>query len=253
VNIYQHLLSLVPSEPVPIQKVVVGVHWTLVCSKNCGLSSTVTGYGPHGHGKIKDVGKLHLKTANELASWILSDNLLEASIGIAALNSLIGLDESKVVQVNAAEIIAREGLNKDVVIIGHFPFVDSLKETTRNCWVIEKNPFGEDFSEDYAQEFVRKADVVAITGTAFINHSIENLLSLCRKNALVLILGPSTPLAPILFDYGVDYLSGALVDDIQSAIDTITQGAILPQVKGIRLVSMRNEIKKVNQVNLSHK
>ena len=244
-NIYQHLLSLVPSEPVPIQKVVVGVHWTLVCSKSCGLSSTVTGYGPHGHAKIRDVGTLHHKTANELATWILSDNLLEASIGMAALNSLINPDETKIVQVNAAEIIGHEGFNKDVVIIGHFPFVENLKNTTRNCWVIEKNPFGEDFPEDYAQEFVPKANVVAITGTAFINHSIENLLSLCRKNALVLILGPSTPLTPILFDYGVDYLSGALVEDTQVAIDTITQGAILPQVKGIRLVS----IKKGNKNN----
>ena len=239
-QLLESILAALPKDPVPVRKVIIGVHWTVVCSTGCGLASTMlSSRHPH-YVPIQDAGELHHRTAQDLAEWILSDNLLEAIIGMAALNPLINPDETKIVQVNAAEIIGREGLNKDVVIIGHFPFVENLKNTTRNCWVIEKNPFGEDFPEDYAQEFVPKADVVAITGTAFINHSIENLLSLCRKDALVLILGPSTPLAPILFDYGVNYLSGALVEDTQVAIDTITQGAILPQVKGIRLVSIKN-------------
>lgn len=87
-------------------------------------------------------------------------------------------------------------------------------------------------------EFIPKADVVAITGTAFINHTMENLLSLCRPDSLLMILGPSTPLTPLLFNYGVTYLSGARVANEEAAVTTITQGASLPQVKGIRLVTM---------------
>jgi uncharacterized protein (DUF4213/DUF364 family) len=91
------------------------------------------------------VGALHNKSAQELSRWVLSDNLLEASIGIAALNSLIEVDESQMEQINAAEVIARESRDKNLVIIGHFPFVDRMKTIARNCWVIEKRPFGEDF------------------------------------------------------------------------------------------------------------
>ena len=237
-DILQTLIQSLPPTPVPIRKVVVGVHWTLVCSKSCGLASTLVGCGPHGHSQMRDVGQLHHKTAQDLAQWLLSDNLLEASIGMAALNSLIEVDENKLRQVNASAIIAREGKGKNVVVVGHFPFVEQIKAIPQNCWVIEKQPFGEEFPEEAAEELIPKADVIAITGTAFINHSIEKLLSLCQPGSMVMVLGPSTPLLPLLFDYGITYLSGSQVTDEEAAIETIVQGASLPQVKGIQLVTM---------------
>lgn len=53
-----------------------------------------------------------------------------------------------------------------------------------------------------------------------------------------MILGPSTPMLPVLFEHGISFLSGARVDDPDSAVQTIIQGASLPQVNGIRLVTM---------------
>ena len=243
-DIYQSVLSLLPEEPVRVNRVVVGVHWTLVCSKNCGLASTITNCGPHGHSRVRDVGRLDQKSAQELASWITSDNFLEASIGMAAINSLINVDEDNLVQINASEIIANEGQGKNVVIVGHFPFVKDIKALTKNCWVVEKRPFGDDFPEEAASEFIPQADIVAITGTALINHTMEYLLSLCNPDSKILILGPSTPLTPMLFDRGVTFLSGARVNDPEIAINTIIQGACLPQVDGIRLVSMVNPLKE---------
>ena len=243
-DIYQSVLFLLPEEPVRVNRVVVGVHWTLVCSKNCGLASTITNCGPHGHSRVRGVGRLDQKSAQELASWITSDNFLEASIGMAAINSLIDVDEEKLAQINASEIIANEGQDKSVVIVGHFPFVKDIKAITKNCWVIEKRPFGDDFPEEAAAEFIPQADIVAITGTAFINHTIEDLLSLCNPNSKILILGPSTPLTSMLFDRGVTFLSGARVNNPEIAINTIIQGACLPQVDDIRLVSMVNPLKE---------
>jgi uncharacterized protein (DUF4213/DUF364 family) len=237
-KLIQSLLQALPTEPVPVSRVVVGVHWTLVSSTTCGLASTLVGCGPHGHSRMRDVGLLNQKSAQELAQWVLSDNLLEASVGMAAINSLVGVDESKLEQVNAAEVISREGKDKNVVVVGHFPFVEKMKRIPRNCWVIEKRPFGDDFPEEAAQEFIPQADVIAITGTAFINHTMDKLLALCPRGSLVMILGPSTPLSPLLFDAGVSFLSGARVDDEETATRTILQGAALPQVKGIRLVTM---------------
>jgi uncharacterized protein (DUF4213/DUF364 family) len=232
------LLGTIPADPIPVRKVVIGIHWTLVSSKYCGLGSTMVGEGPHGHSQIRDVGFLHQKSAQELAQWILSDNLLEASIGIAAINSLLDVDERQVENINAAEIIARESRDKNLVVIGHFPFVERMKSITKNCWVIEKQPFGDDFPEEAAQEFIPQANVIAITGTALINHTMEGLLSLCPAGSRVMVLGPSTPLSPLLFDYGVSYLSGSRISDEDAAIATIQQGATFPQVKGVRLMTM---------------
>ncbi len=266
-KLLETLLETLPQEPVQVRKVVVGVHWTLVCSKFCGLGSTLVGTGAHGHSAVRDVGELHKKSAQELARWMLSDNLLEASIGIAAFNSLtpretrgstrrrgvrgnyenyngnlessaVEVDEDQLQEINAAEVIARHSKGKNLVVVGHFPFVERIKPSTKNCWVIEKRPFGDDFPEEAAQEYIPQADVIALTGTAFINHTMEGLLSLCSRDALVMILGPSTPLVPLLFERGVSFLSGARVYDEDAATITIQQGAIFPQVQGVRLVTM---------------
>jgi uncharacterized protein (DUF4213/DUF364 family) len=103
---------------------------------------------------------------------------------------------------------------------------------------MEQNPYGDDLPEEAAQDYVPRGDVVAITGTAFINHTIETLLPLCRQDALIMILGPSTPLVPLLFDRGISYLSGSRVVDASAAQLTIQQGAGFPQVKGVQVVTM---------------
>ena len=198
----------------------------------------MVGEGPHGHSQVRDVGALQQKSAQELAHWILSDNLLEASIGIAALNSLLDVDESQMEPINAAEVIARESKDKNLVFIGHFPFVDRMKSIAKHCWVIEKHPFGDDFPEEATQEFVPQANIIAITGTTLINHTLDGLLSLCRPGSFVMVLGPSTPLSPLLFNYGISFLSGSRVIDEDAAVATIQQGAIFPQIKGVRLVTM---------------
>lgn len=241
-KLLEEILTALPEKQIPIRKVIVGVHWTLVASKYCGLASTMVREEQYGHSQVRDVGTLTEKSAQELADWALSDNLLEASIGMAAINSLLELDERLLKEINAAEVIARESKDKNLVVVGHFPFVERMKTIARNCWVIEKRPFGDDFPEEKAQEFIPQADVIAITGTAFINHSIENLLSLCPSDSIVMVLGPSTPMTPLLFDHGISFLSGSRVIDEEAAITTIQQGASFPQVKGTRLLTMTKGI-----------
>jgi len=84
-NILDDLLDSLDMDA-PVRTVLVGAHWTAVCSRFCGLASTFTGDKPHGHAPVRDVGRLHEKSARELAEYARSDNLLEASIGVAAIN-----------------------------------------------------------------------------------------------------------------------------------------------------------------------
>jgi len=239
-DILKSLLATLPIKPISVHQVIIGVHWTLVSSKYCGLGSTMVGQAQPGHAQVRDVGHLHEKSAQELASWVLSDNLLEASIGIAALNSLLELNEETATQENAVEIITRESQSKNLTIVGHFPFIDRIKPIAKNCWVIEKKPFGDDFPEEAANEYIPQSDVIAITGTAFINHTIEGLLKLCPPKSIIMVLGPSTPLSSVLYKYGISYVSGARIIDEGAAINTIQQGASFPQVKGVRLYTMAN-------------
>ncbi|MFQ5343183.1 MAG: Rossmann-like domain-containing protein [Anaerolineae bacterium] len=226
---------------VPVRSILVGAHWTIVCSRRAGLASTLMDTWPHGHSRVADVGRLHEKTAHELAQFARSDNLLEASIGVAALNSLLEVDSRRVVELDAVDVLGERGRGKRVAVVGHFPFIRRLRPTVKELWVLEERPLPDEHPAAAAPDLIPQADVVAITATTLINRTLDGLLRLCRPEAFVMILGPSTPLSQALFDYGVDVLSGTQVIDEGAAMRTIGQGAIFPQVAGVRRVTMARE------------
>ncbi len=242
--ILDDLLASLPDDDTPVRNVLVGAHWTVVCSHHCGLASTITGEKPHGHEQVRDVGRLHLKRARELAEYARSDNLLEASIGVAAINSLLDVEtgflpETRFLEINAAAVLAEHGRGKNVALVGHFPFIPKLREQVGQLWVIEQHPSAGEYPAAAAADLFPQADVVAITGTAIINHTLDGLLGLCRPDALVMILGPSTPLSPVLFEHGATIISGARVIDPAAVLSTVSQGATFQQVQGVRLLTLQ--------------
>lgn len=246
-SITAELLTVLPDEAT-VQDVRIGAFWTAVVveqegKRRCGLASALRGEDHHqsGHYPVRGAGWLTERSALELASLIHSDSLLEASIGMAAINALLEVDEAACVELNAEEVIGQLGSEKGVAIVGHFPFVQRLRDQVGQLWVLELQPGPEDLPSEAAPEVIPQADVVAITSTTLINRTCEGLLALCRPDAYVLLLGPSTPLSPVLFDYGVALLSGALVDDVDSVLRLVSQGATFQQIHrhGVRLVTMR--------------
>ncbi len=166
------------------------------------------------------------------------DDLLEASIGVAAINSLVALDESQAVEINAAEVLAEQGSGKNVALVGHFPFIDKLRPVVGQLWVIEQYPAEGEYPAEAAADLIPFAQMVAITGSALINHTLDSLLGLCNPGALVILLGPSTPLTPLLFNHGISILSGSRVVDEAAVLRTVGQGASFQQVEGVRLMTL---------------
>lgn len=226
------------TDDAPVRSVLVGAHWTVVCSRGCGMASTLMGTKPHGHEKVRDVGRLQEKSARELAEYARSDNLLEASLGVAAINSLLEIDPRQAVELNAAEVLASRGRGKNVALVGHFPFIPQLRQAAGQLWVIEQRPAEGEHPAEAAGELIPQADVVALTGTALINGTLDGLLELCRPDALVMVLGPSTPLSPVLFDHGATILSGTRVIDEGAVMRTVAQGATFQQVEGVQRLTI---------------
>jgi uncharacterized protein (DUF4213/DUF364 family) len=194
----------------------------------------------HGHVSVRGVGSLHERTALELAQYAKSDRLLEASIGMAAINSLLDVDEAHCVELNAEAWLGKQGSGRKVAVVGSFPFIPRLRDRVDELWVLERHPARGEVGAEEASKIIPQCDVVAITGTALINHTFEDLLGLCRPDAAIMVLGPSTPLSPVLFDYGVDVISGTKVVDPPLVLRLIGQGATFRQVKGpgVRLLTM---------------
>jgi uncharacterized protein (DUF4213/DUF364 family) len=222
----------------PVRSVLVGAHWTAVCSRGCGLASTLLDDRPHGEAQVRMAGKLTGRTALQLSALARSDSLLEASIGVAAINSLLDVDPTAGPAINAVDVLIERGAGKKVALVGHFPFIPSLRGAAAQLWVLEQHPGTGEHPAEAANDLIPQADVVAITGTTLINHTLESLLALCRPEALVMLLGPSTPLSPILFEHGVSVLSGVRVVDETAALRAIAEGATFRQVQGVALITV---------------
>lgn len=240
------LLCAIPDAPTV--DVSVGLSWIAVVTetagqRRCGLASSLRGDHVHGQPAVAAPGRLTEHSGRELAGWLRRGpaSLTEAAIGMAALNALLPLDPGAWTDVNAADVIAQHGAGKRVALVGHFPFVDALRPQVGTLWVLELRPSGDDLPASAASQVIPQADVLAITGTALINGTFDELMALRRPDALVMVLGPSTPLSPILFDYGVHLISGSVVEDIDSVLRAIRQGANFQQARraGVRLVTMQ--------------
>jgi uncharacterized protein (DUF4213/DUF364 family) len=229
----------------PLRQVLVGAFWTAVVLETdpprCGLASTVRpATHPEGY-LVADAGWLLEHTGRELAGLLRSSSTLEASIGMAAFNALLHVDERACTELNAREVILDRGADRQVAIVGHFPFVRQVRQKAAECWVLEQNPRPGDLAADRATEILPHADVVALTGTSLINHTFDGLIELCRPDAFVVLLGGSAPLTPVLFERGVDVIAGTRVIDVPIALQAVSQAATFRQIPGKRLLTMARD------------
>jgi uncharacterized protein (DUF4213/DUF364 family) len=238
-KIINDILSMLDFQA-PLRDIRQGPFQTAVLTRQCGLASTPHDSGPH-HDKspVKKAGLLLDENPESLSRLALSSSETEAAIGMAAINSLIEVDESFCEELNAADLLMARVEGKRVALIGHFPFVPRLRTVAGEFSIIEKHPREGDLSEAEAENILPRADVVGITGTAFTNHTIENLLDLCRPGAYIVVLGGTAPLSPVLFDYGIDAVAGTLVTDAEVVLRSVSQGATYRQIKGVRRLTMR--------------
>ena len=240
---YSSIIKKLPDNPV--REVRIGLHWTAVVVEKdsgpqCGLASTLEVDHNHtGVPTIPDPGHLTSLPALELANWINSDIPLRRSVGCAAINALIPQDPSRWVDQNADEAILEHGRGKKAVLIGHFPFADQLRTELEDFSVLDLNPSGEDLPASAAPDVLPEADLIAITGMTFINHTLPDLLALCKPDAYILVLGPSTPLSPVMAEFGVDLLAGSIIEDIPAVLSALGQGGNFRQVHkaGVRLIT----------------
>ncbi|MBN2032873.1 MAG: DUF364 domain-containing protein [Deltaproteobacteria bacterium] len=237
-KILDDLISSIHAEN-PVRDIRQGFFHTAVLTRNCGLAATLPRDALKQEGPlVRNPGYLLEKTSGELCRMAYSESLLEAAIGMAAINSLLEVNIDLCEELNAAEIILQKGEGKNVAIVGHFPFLPKVREKAKSLWVIEKNPKEGDLHEAEAARFLPQADLVALTGTSLTNHTLPYLLELCNPGAFVIMLGDTVPLSPVLFDYGVHALSGTRVIDADLALRCVSQGANFRQIKGTRRLTM---------------
>jgi len=228
-------------ETVPDSKVISitrGAHIVGVESRRMGLA-TWAWSGSHPIPREKLPRQEPPGSAKELAQLIRDDNPLNASLGIAALNALLpDLPDRALVPVNAKQLLLDLGEGKRVAVLGHFPFVEQLRKKFKDLMVFEKKPRPGDIHADLIPEKLPRADLVALTATTISNKTLGDIFASCSSTATKIIVGPSTPLTPALFDLGFDYIAGTIVQDNTVVKQGIAQDIPFKQLKGVKHVIM---------------
>lgn len=237
-QILDHLISTLNLDA-PVRDIRLGVFHSAVLTRRCGLAATLTRDAlRQSPAKLQAPGDYLDWPAEALVKLACSSRLLEAVIGMATLNSLLEFDPDTCLEVNASELIFEKGRDRNVVIVGHFPFIPAVREIARNTWVLEENPRPGDLPAEEAADVIPQADVVAVTGTALTNHTLPDLLPLCRPDAFVILLGDTAPLSPVLFDYGISAVAGTYATDPETVLRHVSQGATYRQIRGIRRLTL---------------
>jgi uncharacterized protein (DUF4213/DUF364 family) len=222
-------------------EVRVGPYWSVVrTSAGAGLASTMVDFEEHQGPPIRHAGSLHRLAPVELAQLLRSPSPPEAAVGLAAINALLAPLAAGAVDGNARELLCERAEGRLLAVVGHFPFTERLRAVCRELWVFERagrlRPG--DLEESSMDELLPHAEVVAVTGSAVVNHTVEAIVGRMRRDAFAVMLGPSTPLASCLFELGFDVLCGTVVEDAPTVARAASEGAVTDQIPGVRRVCL---------------
>ncbi len=165
---------------------------------------------------------------------------LKKALGIATLNALSLTLERSQGTPNFEVVLEKDALDlltlheeEFVVVIGALaPYLKRLKARGKPFRVLEMDPrtLKKDEMPFYspAEEaplYVPKADLLVVTGTSLVNDTLEGLLALARKDAKVVVLGPTASQYPrAFFERGVDMLGGIRVTAPDDLLELLAEG-----------------------------
>ena len=226
--IYHELVE--PIEPGnPVTSCVAGLVWTLVeTGGEAGLALTLH----DGVYESQLPGRVHGAETRWLAEHITSWNMFDASLALGAVNAWFNRRD-RVEALTGKKVVGERGValferlagrfaGGSVAVVGHFPHLEPLSDVC-TLTILERHPSGGDLPDQACEYLLPRQDCVCITGSTVSNKTLPRLLELSR-DAYVVLVGPSVPLTPMWFDYGVDLLAGTVVLDPAVALGAVQQG-----------------------------
>lgn len=207
------------------ERVIVGLNWTLVIGADgAGLAHTPA-RGTAGCRSLPRPGTYAGQPLADLAGLWGVENVFEHAIALAAVNAHWNRYDLEGGTENGLDLIENHG--KRTVMIGRFP---GIAQRCPGIAVVEREPREGEFAESSLPELLPEAKFVAVTASAIVNGSMASILALAR-DARVLVLGPSTPLAPPLFACGIDMLSGFVARDVDKLAQAVSEGASVAAIR----------------------
>lgn len=218
------------------EQVVVGLNWTLVAGRGGAGMAQTPARGTAGCRSLPRPGSYSGQPLAALAALWQSENVFEHAIAVAAINARWNRFDLEGSPRNGLDMIENKGPR--TVVIGRFP---GVAERHPGIAVVEREPRPGEYPEEALDTLLPAAEFVAVTASTIVNGSLPRILTLC-KGAFVLMIGPSTPLSPALFDLGIAALSGFVAADIGSLARAVSEGGAVTALRPFgRYVTIQRE------------
>ncbi|MBP2134039.1 uncharacterized protein (DUF4213/DUF364 family) [Methanomicrobium sp. W14] len=231
-EVYDAMIEGIPDD-VFVDDIMIGTEHAFVRS---GKGAGISPYRAYWQRAPQSTEDKEGKPLNEVAKLVKSWNFIEASAGGAAITAWYNSPENA--EKNGVEILPQkrvEGRLKDpfinsqndvkgkkVCVVGHFPFLEGLFEPICDLSIVEWDPGVGDYPYTACEYLLPGCDFAFLTCASINDKSFPHLLELSENAQKVTVVGPGTPLAPQLFDYGVNDLSGFVITDIPKARKIMT-------------------------------
>lgn len=214
-NLYDRLIECIPDN-ITVLYCGSGHNWTIVTSSehSVGLSMTI----PLFTKPFVETRRLEGLPLKEVAKLSKSWNFVEASIGVAAINSYYNQENRckneypRLYESNctAFDYYKEELSGKKVAVIGHFPNLEKNLNEICDLSILERIPIFGDYPDSACEYILPEQDFIFITGCTLVNKTLPRLLELGRHSKVILV-GPSVPMTPMLSEFNVYGLSGLIV------------------------------------------
>jgi hypothetical protein len=229
-----------------VKDVRAGLGYTCIMLEDdsCGLAYTFRNELGCCCGILDDAGSLIGRDGGDVIQWAKNSDRLKAAIGLASINAVLNTSEGNWDTENVTSTLDADPSDTFGMVGDFKPILAAVQDKVQRIYVFEQNvPEGSGlYSEDAIPECLPECDIVVITATSIINHTIDKILPHCRYARQVCLVGPSTPLCPEVFgQYHVNLLAGSVVTDAGLILQTVSQGGGTMSMKP----AMRQVIVKV--------
>ncbi|MFA6941371.1 MAG: DUF364 domain-containing protein [Clostridiaceae bacterium] len=220
-------LAMVQSRKVKDVRAGLGYTCVMLEDGACGLAYTFRNELGNCCGILNAAGSLIGMDAAEIIPWVKENNRLRAAIGLAAINAVINNSRQ---DWDTGNVLKAFTLNESDTfgMVGEFkPILSKVRTMTKNIYVFELNAAKGSglYSEDEIPLYLPKCDVVVITATSIINHTIDEVVSHCKNAKEVCLVGPSTPLCSEVFSqHNITMLAGSVVKKPERILEIVSQG-----------------------------
>ena len=183
-------------------------------------------------------GNICGKNVKTLLKDLSSDSPIKKTIAVAALNALSqtcyerpGSPYVTKFKADPFDELAIKRSSFSMIVGALVPYIKFMMKNGLDFRILEldKSALKVDelkyfIPQECAADAIRAADNLIITGVTLLNDTLEEILSLKKSGAEVIVVGPTVSMSPkALFDRGVSHVGGVYTTHADELLDVIAQ------------------------------